>query len=229
VKPSNRKTGPMREMITTMRMWVITKASRHNVVLSWTKTIWAMVRSMTEMRQSTRERARRKIRELITIWASGIVKAFLLNSLVTKAKLIQVTSTDTKHAHKCFLSWLGDFFLHISLGFEWWLWIGWVVGFGWFEWFLFFVVVGARNKLRSTPLTLVLTSLNTKSQFVCGFCGTLLNSTQIVLNHFLAQGSFLKMCSQIGNLLLKLGVHFDSMKSLPLREPHTTHREVKTV
>jgi hypothetical protein len=37
---------------------------------------------------------------------------------------------------------------------EGWLWIGWVMGFGWFECFLFFMVVGARNKLRSTLLTL---------------------------------------------------------------------------
>jgi hypothetical protein len=31
--------------------------------------------------------------------------------------------------------------------FEGWLWIGWVVGFGWFESFFFFVIVGAMNKL----------------------------------------------------------------------------------
>jgi hypothetical protein len=127
-----------------------------------------------------------------------------------------VTRTATKHANKSFLSRLGGFFPHFFLRVEGRLWIGWVVGFGWFECLLFFVVVGARNKLRSTPFTLVLTSLKTKSQFVCGFCGTLLNSTQIILNHFLAQGSFLKMCSQIGNLLLKLGVLFGSMKKLTL-------------
>jgi hypothetical protein len=78
------------------------------------------------------------------------------------------------------------------------------------------VVVGVRNKLRSTPLTLVLTSLKTNTQFVCEFCVTLLNSTQIVLNHFLSQNSFLKLCSQIGNLLLKLDVLFGSMKKLTL-------------
>jgi hypothetical protein len=74
--------------------------------------------------------------------------------------------------------------------------------------------IGARNKLRSTPLTLVPVSLKTNTQFVCGLCGTLLNSTQVVLNHFLTQSSFLKMCSQIGNLLLKLDVLFGSTENL---------------
>jgi hypothetical protein len=57
-RPSSRKTGPTRETITTMRTWVVTKASSHKVVLSWTKTLWAMVRSMREMRQSTRRSVR---------------------------------------------------------------------------------------------------------------------------------------------------------------------------
>jgi hypothetical protein len=35
-----------------------------------------------------------------------------------EAKLIHVTSTVTKHPNKNFLSSFGDFFLHISLGFE---------------------------------------------------------------------------------------------------------------
>jgi hypothetical protein len=69
-----------------------------------------------------------------------------------EAKLIQVTSTATKHANKSFLSRLGGFFLHISLGVEGWLWIG-------FDSFLLLVVVGSRNKLRSSLPTLVLTSL----------------------------------------------------------------------
>jgi hypothetical protein len=142
-------------------------------------------------RRSARERARRKIRELITIRVSSIVKP-LLNSLMMKAKLVQVTSTATKHAHKSFISRLGGFFLHISLGFEGWLWIGWVMSFGWFECFLFLVVVGVRNKLRSTLLTIFLTSLKPNTQFVCGFDCTLLNSAQILLNHFLAQNSLLK-------------------------------------
>jgi ribosomal protein L20 len=119
-------------MITMMRTQAITKASRHKVVLSWTKTIWAMVRSMREMRQSTwrsarwsvRIRARQKIKELITIWVSIILKLPLLNSLATEAKLIQVTSMATKHANESFFSRLGDFFLHISLGVEGWLWTG---------------------------------------------------------------------------------------------------------
>jgi hypothetical protein len=139
-----------------------------------------------------------------------------LNPHTPEAKHIQVTCTATKHANKGFLSRLGLFFPHFSLRVKGGLWIGWVVGFGWFECFLFFVVVGARNKLRSTPLTLVPTSLKSNTQFVCGFCGTLLNSTQIVLDHFLAQSNFLKMCSQIGNLLLKLGVLFSSMEKLTL-------------
>jgi bacteriorhodopsin len=102
-----------------------------------------------------------------------------------------VTNTIIKHVNKSFLSRLGGFFPHFSLRVEGWLWIGWVVGFGCFECFLFFMVVGARDKLRSTLLTLILT-------------------------HFLAQNSFLKMCSQIGNLLMKLGVLFGSMEKLTL-------------
>jgi hypothetical protein len=109
---------------------------------------------------------------------------------------------------------LGGLFPHFSLRVEGRLWIGWVVGFGWFECFLFFVIVRARNKLWSTPLTLVPTSLKTNTLFVCGFCGTLLNSTQIVLDHFLAQSSFLKTCSQTGNLSLKLSVLFGSIEKL---------------
>jgi hypothetical protein len=192
-----------------------------------------MVRSMSELRQSTRrsvrqsmrERARQKIKKLITIWVFDIIKAPHLNSLTSEAKLIQVIGTAIKNAHKSFLSQLRGFFPHFSLRVEGRLWIGWVVGFGWFECFIFFMVVGARNKLRSTPLTLVPKSLKTNTQFVCGFCGTLLNSTQIVLNHFLAQSSFLKTCSQIGNLLLKLGVLFGSIEKLTVeRVTHITRR-----
>jgi hypothetical protein len=127
-----------------------------------------------------------------------------------------VIGTATKHAHKSFLSQLRGFFPHFSLRVEGRLWIGWVVGFGLFECFLFIVVVEVRNKFRSTPLSLVPISLKTNTQFICGFCGTLLNSTQIILDHFLAQSSFLKMCSQIGNLLLKLGVLFGSKEKLTL-------------
>jgi hypothetical protein len=164
---SSRKTRPTQEMITTMRTWIVTKASRHKVVLSWTKTIWVMIRFMRKMRQSMRKsvrqsvrvRTRQKIKEVITIWVSSIVKATLLNSLVTEAKLIQVTYIAMKHANKSSLSRLGGFFPHFSLGVEGWLWIGWVVVFCGFDCFLLFVVVGGRNKLESSLLTLVLTSL----------------------------------------------------------------------
>jgi hypothetical protein len=68
------------------------------------------------------------------------------------------------------------------------------------------MVAGARDKLRSTLLTLLLTLLLTpfkpNTQSVCGFGSTFLNPAQILLDHFLAQNSFLKMCSQISHLLL---------------------------
>jgi hypothetical protein len=139
-----------------------------------------------------------------------------LNSLVPEAKLIQVTHTATKHANKGFLSRLVGFFPHFSLRVEGRLWIGWVVGFGWFECFHFFVVVGARNKLRSTHLTLIFTPLKTNTQFVRRFSCPLLYPTQIALDHFLAQSSSLKACSQIGNLLLKLGILFGSMEKFTI-------------
>jgi hypothetical protein len=122
----------------------------------------------------------------------------------------------TKHANESFLSRLGGFFPYLSLWVEGWLWVGWVVGFRWFECFLFFMVAEARNKLRSTLLTFLLTSLKPNTQSVCGLGCTLLNPAQIVINHFLTQSSFLKACSQIGNLLLKLGVLFGSMEKLTL-------------
>jgi hypothetical protein len=124
-----------------------------------------------------------------------------LNSLPPEAKLIQVTSTTTKYAHKSFLSQLGGFFPCFSLLVKGWLWIGWVMGFGLFECFLFFMVAGARNKLRSTLHTFLLTSLKPNTQSVCGLGCTLLSPAEIFLDHFLTQSSFLKMCSQIGNLL----------------------------
>jgi hypothetical protein len=52
----------------------------------------------------------------------------------------------------------------------------------------------------------------------------LLSPAQILLYHFLTQDSFLKMCNQIGNLLLKLDVLFDSMEKLTL-ERHMLHKE----
>jgi hypothetical protein len=139
-----------------------------------------------------------------------------LNFLTPEAKLIQVTSTATKHANKSFLSQLGGFSLHTSLWVEGWLWIGCVMSFGWFECFLFFMVARARNKLRSTLFTLFLTSLKPNTQSVCGFGCTLLNLTQILLNHFLTQDSFLKPHRQISDLLLKLSVLFGSMEKLTL-------------
>jgi hypothetical protein len=90
------------------------------------------------------------------------------------------------------------------------------VSFGGFDCFLLFVVGGAGNELGSTFLALILTHLKTNTQFVCGFGCTLLNPTQIVLNHLLTQNGLLKTCSQIGNLLLKLGVLFSSMEKLTL-------------
>jgi hypothetical protein len=127
-----------------------------------------------------------------------------------------MTSTATKHAHKRFLSWLRGFFRYFSHWVEGWLWIGWVMGFGWFECFLFFMVARDRNKLGSTLLIILLTSLKPNTQSVCELGCTLINSAQILLDHFLTQSSFLKVCSQIGNLLLKLGVLFDSMEKLTL-------------
>jgi hypothetical protein len=106
---------------------------------------------------------RQKINKLITIRVSSIIKVPLLYSLMAEAELIQVTNTITKHANKSFLSWLRGFFPYLSLGFERWLWIGWVMSFGGFECFLLFVVVGASNKLGSALLTRVLTSLKTNT------------------------------------------------------------------
>jgi hypothetical protein len=135
---------------------------------------------------------------------------------MTEAKLIQVTSTVIKYTNKNFRSMVGGFFPHISLGVEGWLWTGWVVRFGEFGCFLLFVVVGGRNKFESSLLTLVLTPLKANTQFVCGFSCTLLNPTQVILNHFLTDNSFFKMRCQICKLLLYLGVLFDSMEKLTL-------------
>jgi hypothetical protein len=140
---------------------------------------------MRELRQSTRRSARQSarvrmrggIKELITIRVSNIVNAPPLNFLRLEAKLIQVTSAAIKHAHKTFLSRLEGFFPHFSLGVEGRLWIRWVVSFGWFECFLLLVVVGARDKLRSTLLILVLTPLKTNTQFYVDFLA--LSSTRL--------------------------------------------------
>jgi hypothetical protein len=144
------------------------------------------------------------------------MKMPLLDSLAMEVELIQVTITATKHANKRFLSWLEGFFPYLSLGVEGWLWIGWVVCFGGFDGFLHFVLVGGRNKLGSTLLTLVLTSLKPNTQFLCGFGCTLFHMAQVILNHFLAHHSSLKTRSQIGNLLLQLSVFFGSMEKLTI-------------
>jgi hypothetical protein len=215
-----------------MRMWAVTKASRLKTVLSWTKTIWVMLRSIRELTKSMwrsarwntrvktrwnmRIKMRREINKLITIWVSSILNTPPLNSLTLEAKLIQVTSMATKHANKHFLSWPGGFFPCFSLWIEWWLWVGWVVSFGGFDCCFLFVVCRAGNELGSTLLTLILTPLKTNTQYICGFCCTLLNLTQILLNHFLTQNGFLKARSQISELLLELGVLFGSMKKLTI-------------
>jgi hypothetical protein len=84
-------------------------------------------------------------------------------------------------------------------------------------------MVGARNELGSTFLTLVLTPLKSNTQFVSGLGCTLLNPTQILLNYFLTRHSSLKARSQISNLLLLLGVLFGSMEKFTLeRATHFT-------
>jgi hypothetical protein len=170
-----------------------------------------------------------KINKLITVWVSSILNMPPLNSLTPEAKLIQVTSTATKHAHKCFLSWPGDFFPCFSLWVEGWLWLGWVVSFGGFDCCFLFVVGGARNESGSTLLTIILTHLKTNTQSVCGFGCTLFDPAQILLNHFLGQNGFLKMYSQICDLLLKLGVLFGGMKKLTLERDTRFARRGKTV
>jgi hypothetical protein len=77
-------------------------------------------------------------------------------SILIVLMLIQVTRTATKHANINILTWIWSIFLQTSLGVEGWLGIRWVVGFCWFEWFLLFVIMGARNKLGNTfsPLSL---------------------------------------------------------------------------
>jgi hypothetical protein len=118
--------------------------------------------------------------------------------------------------HTKALSWLGDFFPHFSHVVEGSLWTGWVVSLGGFNCFLLFVVVGSRNILGSTLLTLVLTSLKANTQFICGFGCTILNMAQVILDHFLTHNYPLKMRSQVDNLLLKLGVLFGSIEKLTL-------------
>jgi hypothetical protein len=99
------------------------------------------------------------------------------------------------------------------------------VSFGGFDYFLLLVIVGARDEHRSILYTLVLTPLKTNTQLVCGFGYTLLNTTQIIINHFLTHSCHLKMRSQVGNLLLYIGVLFDSIEKLTLtRTAHYARR-----
>jgi hypothetical protein len=54
--------------------------------------------------------------------------------------------------------------------------------------------------------------------------------TQVILNHFLAQNSFLKTCSQIVNLLLQLSVLFGSIEKITLeRTIHHAQRGQNSV
>jgi hypothetical protein len=141
-----------------------------------------------------------------------------------------VTCTGIKYANKGFLSWLGGLFSHFSLRVEGRILVGWVVSFGGFDCFLLLVVGGAGNGLESTLLTLILTPIKPNTKFVCGFGCTLLNPTQIILNHLLTHNGLLKTCSQIGNLLPKLNVLFGNMKKLTLeRATQFTRRGYDTV
>jgi hypothetical protein len=74
-----------------------------------------------------------------------------------------VTHNATKHTNKGFLSWYGGFLSHFSLRVEGRIWVGWVVSFGGFDYFLLLVVGGAGNELGSTLLTLILTPLKTNT------------------------------------------------------------------
>jgi hypothetical protein len=87
------------------------------------------------------------------------------------------------------------FFPGFSLGIEERFWVGWVVSFSGFDYFLLLVVGGARNEFGSTLLIFILTPLKTNTQFIYGLSCTLLNPTQIILNHLLNQLGFLKTCS----------------------------------
>jgi hypothetical protein len=82
---------------------------------------------------------------------------------------------------------LGVSFLS-SLWAEGWLWIGWVMGFGWFECCFLFVVGGARNKLGSTLLTLILTPLKANTQSV-------LNT--VIINKLLKFSKLSLLCSKL--------------------------------
>jgi hypothetical protein len=68
-----------------------------------------------------------------------------------------VINTATKYANKSFISRLVGFFSYFSLWVKGWFEVRWVVSFGGFDYCFLFMVCGARNKLGSTLLTLILT------------------------------------------------------------------------
>jgi hypothetical protein len=99
------------------------------------------------------------------------------------------------------------------------------VRFGGFDCCFLLVIGAAGNELGSTLLTLILIPLKPNTQFVSRLSYTLLNPTQVLLNHFLAQNSSLKARSQMSNLLLRLDVLFGSMEKLTLqRATHIARR-----
>jgi hypothetical protein len=56
------------------------------------------------------------------------------------------------------------------------------VSFGGFDCFLFLVIVGPMDELRSTLHTFFLPPLKTNTQLVCGLGYTLLNMTEIIFS-----------------------------------------------
>jgi hypothetical protein len=126
-----------------------------------------------------------------------------------------MTSTATKYANKSFLSQLGGFFPCSSLWVEGWLWVGWVVSFAGFDCCFLFVVGGLRMNLGAlfSPLSSHL-SKPTHNLYVdlVALSSTRLKSSSIIFSLKIV----FKAHSQISNLLLKLGVLFDSMEKLTL-------------
>jgi hypothetical protein len=98
------------------------------------------------------------------------------------------------------------------------------VSFGGFDCCFLFVVGGAGNELKSILLTFFSHLSNpTPNLYVdlVAHSSTLLKSSSMIF----AQNGFLKMRSQISDLLLKLRVLFGSMDKLTLeRDTHFTRR-----
>jgi hypothetical protein len=80
------------------------------------------------------------------------------------------------------------------------------VSFDGFNCFLLFMVVGGRNELGISILTLVLTPLKVNTQFVYRFGCTPLNSTQIILNHFLTYNRAIKYATSYFSSIFSLVV-----------------------